>query len=78
MPARNLAMEDERQYDQTDQEDKGQSLNGSDSFHLEESYNTIKGEKSRMPFTGQAVRLLRLRMWLSDAGPRLAERVFCQ
>lgn len=34
MPERDLAMENERQNDQTDEEQKGQSLSRSDSFHI--------------------------------------------
>jgi hypothetical protein len=34
MPEWDLAMEDERQDDQADQENKAQSLNRSDFFHL--------------------------------------------
>ena len=34
MPARNLAMENQRQHDQTDQEKKSQPLRRSNSFHL--------------------------------------------
>ena len=51
MPARDLATENDRQHNQTDQEKTSQPLNGSDSFHLEQSYNTIKEEKSRMQLT---------------------------
>jgi hypothetical protein len=48
MPARDLAMENDRQNDQTDQEKKSQPLGRSNSSHLEQIYNTIREEKSTL------------------------------
>ena len=47
MPARDLAMENERQNDQTDQEKKGQPLSRSDFFHIFNNNVTVSVSRVR-------------------------------